>query len=159
MKIKKAVVTAAGRGQKALPLQTLVDRDGQAKSALQLLHSFDEGNLERPETYELLIAYLDHPALLREFGITREAAILSSGSAEADPLCLAHTLLAAAVRRGATLYDGEATRFEANGGGLLQRRTESNRVVPGGTQEAQDPSGAIHRRGGSEPRGGRQGHR
>jgi UTP--glucose-1-phosphate uridylyltransferase len=37
MKIKKAVVTAAGRGQRALPLQTLVDRDGQAKSALQII--------------------------------------------------------------------------------------------------------------------------
>src|ERR1019366_10225969 len=37
MKIKKAVVTAAGRGQAALPLQTLVDRDGQAKSALQII--------------------------------------------------------------------------------------------------------------------------
>jgi hypothetical protein len=30
MKIKKAVVTAAGRGQRALSLQTLVDRDGTA---------------------------------------------------------------------------------------------------------------------------------
>ena len=37
MKIKKAVVTAAGRGQRALPLQTLVDRDGQPKSALQII--------------------------------------------------------------------------------------------------------------------------
>jgi UTP--glucose-1-phosphate uridylyltransferase len=37
MKIKKAVVTAAGQGQRALPLQTLVDRDGQAKSALQII--------------------------------------------------------------------------------------------------------------------------
>jgi glycine/D-amino acid oxidase-like deaminating enzyme len=62
--------------------------------------------------------YLDHPTLLREFGISREAAILSPGSAEADPLCLAHALLATAVRRGAALYDGEATGFEAIGGGL-----------------------------------------
>jgi UTP--glucose-1-phosphate uridylyltransferase len=37
MNIKKAVVTAAGRGQAALPLQTLVDRDGQSKSALQII--------------------------------------------------------------------------------------------------------------------------
>jgi UTP--glucose-1-phosphate uridylyltransferase len=37
MKITRAVVTAAGRGQRALPLQTLVDRDGQAKSALQII--------------------------------------------------------------------------------------------------------------------------
>lgn len=37
MEIKKAVITAAGKGQRTLPLQTLVDRDGQPKSALQIL--------------------------------------------------------------------------------------------------------------------------
>jgi UTP--glucose-1-phosphate uridylyltransferase len=37
VEIKKAVITAAGKSQRALPLQTLVDRDGQPKSALQIL--------------------------------------------------------------------------------------------------------------------------
>lgn len=37
MKIRKAVITAAGRNQRNLPLQTLVDRDGQPKSALTIL--------------------------------------------------------------------------------------------------------------------------
>lgn len=37
MRIRKAVVTAAGREQRRLPLQTLVDRDGATKSALRLL--------------------------------------------------------------------------------------------------------------------------
>jgi UTP--glucose-1-phosphate uridylyltransferase len=37
MQIKKAVITSAGRGQRALPLQTLVDRDGVTKSALQVI--------------------------------------------------------------------------------------------------------------------------
>jgi UTP--glucose-1-phosphate uridylyltransferase len=37
VKIKKAVITAAGRGQNRLPLQTLVDRDGAQKSALQII--------------------------------------------------------------------------------------------------------------------------
>ena len=37
MKIKKAVITAAGTGQRKLPLQRLVDRDGEAKSALQII--------------------------------------------------------------------------------------------------------------------------
>ena len=37
MKIRKAVITAAGRGQRALPLQTLVDRDGQQKSGLRII--------------------------------------------------------------------------------------------------------------------------
>lgn len=37
MKIKKAVITAAGRNQHRLPLQTLVDRDGVQKFALQII--------------------------------------------------------------------------------------------------------------------------
>jgi UTP--glucose-1-phosphate uridylyltransferase len=37
MDIRKAVITAAGRGQRALPLQTLVDRDGAEKSALEII--------------------------------------------------------------------------------------------------------------------------
>lgn len=37
MEIKKAVITAAGRKQRTLPLQTLVDRDGQPKTALRIL--------------------------------------------------------------------------------------------------------------------------
>src|SRR2546426_1687248 len=35
--ITKAVVTAAGRSQRTLPLQTLVDRDGHQKTALQII--------------------------------------------------------------------------------------------------------------------------
>jgi UTP--glucose-1-phosphate uridylyltransferase len=37
MIIRKAVITAAGASQRGLPLQTLVDRDGATRSALQLL--------------------------------------------------------------------------------------------------------------------------
>jgi UTP--glucose-1-phosphate uridylyltransferase len=37
MQIRKAVITSAGRSQRALPLQTLVDRDGVSKSALQII--------------------------------------------------------------------------------------------------------------------------
>ena len=37
MEIKKAVITAAGKTQRTLPLQTLVDRDGQTKTALSIL--------------------------------------------------------------------------------------------------------------------------
>jgi UTP--glucose-1-phosphate uridylyltransferase len=37
VKTRKAVITAAGRTQRNLPLQTLVDRDGQSKSALMIL--------------------------------------------------------------------------------------------------------------------------
>src|SRR6516165_2307371 len=37
MQIKNAVVTAAAPGQRALPLQSLVDRDGLEKKALQII--------------------------------------------------------------------------------------------------------------------------
>lgn len=37
VKITKAVITAAGKNQRSLPLQTLVDRDGCSKSALAIL--------------------------------------------------------------------------------------------------------------------------
>jgi UTP--glucose-1-phosphate uridylyltransferase len=37
MEIKKAIITAAGRTQRTLPLQTLVDHDGVTKSALRII--------------------------------------------------------------------------------------------------------------------------
>ena len=37
MKVRKAVITAAGPSQRALPVQTLVDRDGVEKSVLAIL--------------------------------------------------------------------------------------------------------------------------
>lgn len=37
METKRAIITAAGETQRTLPLQTLVDRDGQPKTALRIL--------------------------------------------------------------------------------------------------------------------------
>ncbi len=37
MRISKAVITAAGRDQRNLPMQTLIDRDGDEKSVLEIL--------------------------------------------------------------------------------------------------------------------------
>ena len=37
MRFHKAVITAAGPDQRALPLQTLIDRDGREKSVLGIL--------------------------------------------------------------------------------------------------------------------------
>ena len=37
MEVTKAVITAAGRGQRTLPLQTLIDSDGKEKSVLVIL--------------------------------------------------------------------------------------------------------------------------
>jgi UTP--glucose-1-phosphate uridylyltransferase len=37
MEIKRAIITAAGKSQRTLPLQSLVDRDGQTKTALAII--------------------------------------------------------------------------------------------------------------------------
>lgn len=37
MQIRKALITAAGRSQRTLPLQSLVDRDGTSKPALAII--------------------------------------------------------------------------------------------------------------------------
>lgn len=37
MDIKTAIITAAGKSQRTLPLQTLVDRDGETKTALRII--------------------------------------------------------------------------------------------------------------------------
>ena len=37
MEIKKAIITAAGKSQRTLPLQSLVDRDGLTKTALRII--------------------------------------------------------------------------------------------------------------------------
>jgi UTP--glucose-1-phosphate uridylyltransferase len=37
MRVRKALITAAGKNQRTLPLQTLIDRDGVQKSALRII--------------------------------------------------------------------------------------------------------------------------
>ena len=61
---------------------------------------------------ELPGGFLAHSELLGGYGLDREAAILSPGSADADPLLLAHGLLACAVRDGARLYDAKALDYD-----------------------------------------------
>jgi glycine/D-amino acid oxidase-like deaminating enzyme len=56
---------------------------------------------------------LPHAPLLQSFGLDRAAAIVSPGSAEADPLCLCHALLRVAAGRGARLIRDEAIAFDA----------------------------------------------
>jgi glycine/D-amino acid oxidase-like deaminating enzyme len=64
-------------------------------------------------------AYLDHPTMLRTFGFDREAAILSPGSADADPLRLSHALIASAVANGATVFDADAVSYDSTGKNVL----------------------------------------
>lgn len=103
----KGHVAALGLECRFRPRETLYLADGSGSGADSL----------RAEAALRLRAglpsqFLDHRALLSDFGIAREAALLSNGSAEADPVCLAHQLLGVALSRGATLFDGEAEVFE-----------------------------------------------
>lgn len=60
-------------------------------------------------------AFVEHAALLGAFGFDRKAAIVSPGSAEADPLSLCHALIATAAQRGARLIRDEAVGFDGAG--------------------------------------------
>ena len=51
--------------------------------------------------------------LLEAFGITRAAAIVSPGAADADPVQLSRGLLRTAVARGARVYQSEAVAYDA----------------------------------------------
>ena len=78
--------------------------------------------------------YLDYRTLRQTFGVDREAAILSPGAADADPLCLAQGLMASAVARGASLYEGDAVDYQSTGRGAAVvldhgRVIEADRVV------------------------------
>jgi len=61
--------------------------------------------------------FVEHAALLGAFGFDREAAIVSPGSAEADPLSLCHALLSVAARRGVRIIRDEAVGFDGTGRG------------------------------------------
>jgi glycine/D-amino acid oxidase-like deaminating enzyme len=78
--------------------------------------------------------YLDHRALLSTFDITRAGALLSPGSADADPVLLTAGLLAVIKARGARLFEAEAETFDSASGsvgvGMADGRTiEATSVV------------------------------
>jgi glycine/D-amino acid oxidase-like deaminating enzyme len=78
--------------------------------------------------------FLDHANLLDVFGIARAAAIVSPGSADADPMQLARGLLAVAIARGARIFEAEAVQFDAGArsvGVVLQngREIEARSVI------------------------------
>ncbi|MBW6421187.1 FAD-binding oxidoreductase [Rhizobium sp. XQZ8] len=59
--------------------------------------------------------FLPYLSLRKEFGLDREAAILSPGSAEADPLLLCWSLLDIAASRGARMIAANAVNFHDEG--------------------------------------------
>ncbi|WP_424631464.1 NAD(P)/FAD-dependent oxidoreductase [Bradyrhizobium sp. SYSU BS000235] len=56
--------------------------------------------------------FLDHRGLAQAFDLFREAAIVSPGSADVNPLLLSRTLLAAALQNGAAVFDAEALTYD-----------------------------------------------
>ncbi len=60
-------------------------------------------------------SFVERGALREAFGFDRPAAIVSPGSAEADPLSLCHGLLGVSVQRGARLIRDEAAGFDGAG--------------------------------------------
>ncbi len=66
MKIQKAVVTAAGRNQRTLPLQTLIDRDGREKTVLRII--LDEVRSAGVDQIAVVIAPGDEESFARAAG-------------------------------------------------------------------------------------------
>ncbi len=66
MNITKAVITAAGKGQRELPLQRLVDRDGVSKTALQII--IEEARSAGAEEICVVIRPGDEPRFLDAAG-------------------------------------------------------------------------------------------
>ena len=90
MKITKAVITAAGRDQRTLPLHMLVDRDGVKKTALQII--IEEALAAGIEEIGLVIAPGDQTAFRQ--GAGAHAGRLTFIE-QADPRGYGHALLCA----------------------------------------------------------------
>ncbi|WEZ84328.1 FAD-binding oxidoreductase [Rhizobium sp. 32-5/1] len=63
--------------------------------------------------------FIEYRDLLSTFGIDRAAAILSPGSADADPLLLSWGLLKTAVGQGARLIDAMATEYHSSSSAVV----------------------------------------
>ena len=66
MRIRKAVITAAGKNQRTLPLQTLIDRDGSEKQVLRII--LDEVLTANIEQICIVLSPDDEAAYLRAAG-------------------------------------------------------------------------------------------
>jgi glycine/D-amino acid oxidase-like deaminating enzyme len=73
--------------------------------------------------------YLPRSSILDQFGIKRDAAILSSGSAQLNPVLLTQGLIAHAKQRGAQIFEGdEIVQFDAHSDSVTAY-TKSNRAI------------------------------
>lgn len=96
MEIRKAVITAAGKSQRHLPLQSLVDRDGQTKTALAII--IEEVLRAGVESIAVVIAPGEAPAFREAAGSHAERLTFIE---QAQPLGYAHAIHSAATFTGA----------------------------------------------------------
>jgi UTP--glucose-1-phosphate uridylyltransferase len=91
MEIRKAIITAAGKSQHTLPLQSLVDRDGQTKAALCII--IEEILRSGIEQIGVVISPGDMPAYRAAAGVHAERLTFIE---QAQPLGYAHAIHCAA---------------------------------------------------------------
>jgi UTP--glucose-1-phosphate uridylyltransferase len=90
MRIRKAVITAAGRNQRTLPLQTLIDRDGTEKQVLRII--LEEVLTANIEEICIVVAPDDEAAYLRAAG---GCATVTQFVEQAKPLGYGHAVYCA----------------------------------------------------------------
>jgi len=107
----------AVRGLQALVDQRRIACRMRARNSLYLAAGTTDANTLMKE-HELRVQaglpghFLDYRTLRQQFGIDREAALLSPSAADADPLCLTHGLMARAVEGGGHLFDADAVHYD-----------------------------------------------
>ena len=87
MRLRKAVITAAGRNQRTLPLQTLIDRDGAEKSVLRII--IEEVLSAKIEEICVIISPEDQTAYTRAAG---DRAAMIRFIPQREPLGYGHAL-------------------------------------------------------------------
>ena len=109
----------AARGLDELVGDLGISCDWRRKNSLYLAAGGDAASLLEEHRLRrhagLPCEFLDHGRLHDAFGIMRAGAIVASDAADSDPLQLSRGLLQVAAARGARLFDGEATAFDAAG--------------------------------------------
>ncbi len=90
MRIRKAVITAAGPDQRALPLQTLIDRDGREKTVLGIL--IEQALAAKVEEICVVVWPGDEERYLQAAGVHASAVRLV---AQPQPLGYAHAVYCA----------------------------------------------------------------
>jgi UTP--glucose-1-phosphate uridylyltransferase len=90
LRIRKAVITAAGPDQRALPLQTLIDRDGREKTVLGIL--IEQALAAKVEEICVVVWPGDEERYLQAAGVHASAVRLV---AQPKPLGYAHALYCA----------------------------------------------------------------